>query len=66
MREQHDELVKKLGSVNTFERSIKEIIESHAYQTVWDDFWSINKLVTCARTCGTNTDFIKPRDQIVQ
>jgi MoaA/NifB/PqqE/SkfB family radical SAM enzyme len=66
MREQHDELVKKLGSINTFERSIKEIIESHEYQTVWNDFWSINKLITCARTCGTNSDFIKPRDQIVQ
>ena len=64
--EQHTALVKSLGNINTFSRSIKEIINSDEYQTVWDEYWTTDKLITCARTCGVNTDFTKPRDQIVK
>lgn len=66
MRRQHNELMNRLGNVNTFTKSIKEIIESNEYQSVWDDYWTNDKLITCARTCGTNTNFAKPRDQIVK
>jgi len=66
MRRQHNELIEKLGNVNVFTRSIKEIIESEEYQSIWDNYWTDNKLITCARTCGINTDFAKPRDQIVK
>jgi MoaA/NifB/PqqE/SkfB family radical SAM enzyme len=66
MLRQHHELIIKLGSINSFLRPVKDIIESNEYQTSWDEYWTTNKLITCARTCGINTDFAKPRDQIVK
>ena len=65
MASQHQKLVNSLGNINAFTKSIKDIIESNEYQTAWDAYWTTNKLITCARTCGINTDFAKPRDQIV-
>jgi len=66
MLSQHQELVNSLGNINAFTKSVKDIIESDQYQTAWDDYWTTNKLITCARTCGVNTAFAKPRDQIVK
>jgi MoaA/NifB/PqqE/SkfB family radical SAM enzyme len=63
---QHHEMIANLGNINTLTKSVKDIIESYKYQTVWYDYWTKNKLITCARTCGTNTDFAKPRDQYAQ
>lgn len=65
MLRQHWDLMNELGDTNTVTQSIKDIIDSTAYQTVWDKYWTTtDKLITCARTCGVNTDFAKPRDQI--
>jgi MoaA/NifB/PqqE/SkfB family radical SAM enzyme len=66
MLNQHHELVNSLGNINAFTQSVKNIVDSTQYQTVWNNYWTTNKLITCARTCGTNTDFAKPRDQIVK
>lgn len=66
MLSQHFELVNSLGNINSFTRSVKDIVDSTQYQTVWTEYWTTNKLITCARTCGTNTDFARPRDQIVK
>lgn len=66
MLKQHYEMVERLGSINTFKKSIKDIVNSKPYQTVWDEYWTSNKLIACAKTCGINTDFSKPRDQIVK
>lgn len=66
MLSQHFELVKSLGNINSFTRSVKDIVDSTQYQTVWTEYWTTNKLITCARTCGTTTAFARPRDQIVQ
>lgn len=62
---QHNEMIEKLGNTNIMERSISEIIESESYQTVWDYFWKIKKLLICARTCGKTDDvkFSLPREQ---
>lgn len=65
MLEQHKELMAKLGNTNTVDRTIQEIVDSEEYQTVWNEYWNKNKLIVCARTCGVNTDFAKPKDQIV-
>jgi MoaA/NifB/PqqE/SkfB family radical SAM enzyme len=65
MLKQHHEMVDTLGNINCFTKPIKDIIESNEYQSAWDEYWTTNKLITCARTCGTNTEFAKPRDQIV-
>ena len=65
MLRQNNELVEKLGNINTVTSSIKEIINSDAYQTVWEDYWTNNKLITCARSCGqTSAKFSRPIDQI--
>jgi MoaA/NifB/PqqE/SkfB family radical SAM enzyme len=66
MLEQHTKLVKSLTNINTFSKPLKEIIDSDEYQTVWNKYWTTDKLITCARTCGVNTSFAKPRDQIVK
>lgn len=66
MLKQNNNMIKKLGNINAFQSSIRKIIDSIPYQTVWDEYWTTNKLITCARTCGINTDFAKPRDQIVK
>jgi len=65
MLKQHWNLMADLGDTNTLHRSVKDIVDSEEYQTVWNKYWNKDKLITCARTCGTNTDFAKPRDQII-
>jgi hypothetical protein len=65
MLKQHHSMVASLGNINVIDNSIKNIIDSEPYQTVWNEYWTTNKLITCARTCGINTDFAKPKDQIV-
>jgi hypothetical protein len=67
MLRQHHEMVATLGVVNTVLRPINDIIDSPEYQTVWHEYWTTNKLITCARTCGvSDVKFAQPRDQIVQ
>jgi sulfatase maturation enzyme AslB (radical SAM superfamily) len=51
-----NEVVNKLGGIeklNIKTQSIKDIVNSEKWQTVWDDgFKGPNKLHMCARTCG--------------
>ena len=65
MLRQHHEMIEKLGNVNTLQRPVKEIVNSTEYQSIWHDYWSSNKLVTCVRTCGISKDikFSQPDDQ---
>jgi len=64
---QYYELVESLGgidSLNGEKKPVKDIINSEAYQTVWNSYWNENKLITCARSCGILPDvFSTPRDQ---
>jgi len=63
--EQYNSMIEDFGGINkidTKQHSIKDIIDSTAYQTVWDKYWSNPKMITCARACGTNT-LSKPKDQ---
>jgi len=67
--DQFEELVMSLGgldSIDTLQYSIQKIIDSEPYQTVWDDYWTTNKLITCARSCGEIPElFSTPRDQFI-
>jgi hypothetical protein len=48
-------MVDILGEVNTFKRSIKNIVDSDAYQNIWNDMWSgQNKNIICSRSCGVH------------
>lgn len=65
MKSQYSNLIKDLGNTNALDYSIKDIIDSNSWQTVWYKYWNIHKLITCARTCGVNK-LSKPKDQFVQ
>jgi MoaA/NifB/PqqE/SkfB family radical SAM enzyme len=70
MLEQYNELVYNLGggdNLNVLKKSIRQIIDSAEYQTVWKKSWDEHKLMTCARFCGKfkQTNISKPKDQFV-
>lgn len=65
---QYYELVESLGGIDNLyalNRSVKDIIDDSRWQSVWTDYWTTNKLITCARVCG-KTDISKPKDQFVK
>jgi hypothetical protein len=65
MNDQHYDMINTLGELDTTKKSVKDIIESHEFQTSWDAYWTIKKLIICVRTCGVSEhiDFSRPRDQ---
>lgn len=63
--EQYNKLVSDIGEINTLKKSVKNIIDSQEYQTVWNKYWHTEKLLTCVRTCG-KTDLSKPKDQFIE
>jgi MoaA/NifB/PqqE/SkfB family radical SAM enzyme len=68
---QYYDLEKDLGgleNLNTINRSVKDIINSKEYQTVWDEYWTTKKLIICARTCGQlkEKNLSKPADQQIE
>jgi MoaA/NifB/PqqE/SkfB family radical SAM enzyme len=65
MKKQHDDLMAKIGTYNVLERPLEEIIDSEAFQTMWEDNWGKDKLIVCARSCGVNK-FAKCTDQEVK
>jgi MoaA/NifB/PqqE/SkfB family radical SAM enzyme len=62
---QYNELIKDIGNINTLEISVKDIINSVGYQTVWKEYWSTKKLITCAKSCGIH-NFSKSQDQFIE
>lgn len=69
--EQYYDLVDSLGGIdnlNTLNRSVKDIIDSNEYQSVWGTYWNEKKLITCARTCGSfkEVEISKPKDQFIK
>lgn len=68
MLSQYHDLVNSLGGIeklNSINNTVESIIDSTEFQTVWDEYWTTKKLITCARTCGvSDVKFAKPRDQV--
>ena len=62
---QYKALITDLGDTNALKSSIKEIVSTDAWQTVWNKYWNTQKLITCARTCGVNK-LSKPKDQFIE
>jgi MoaA/NifB/PqqE/SkfB family radical SAM enzyme len=56
MVEQHNKMNALLGQVNVLNRSIEDIINSDAYQSMWKDMWGKDKSIVCARTCGKHPE----------
>jgi MoaA/NifB/PqqE/SkfB family radical SAM enzyme len=62
---QYELLINDLGGIDKLDitkHSIKDIINSTEYQTVWGKYWNEEKLITCVRSCGVN-NLSKPVDQ---
>jgi len=66
--EQHKRMIEQLGEVNTLRRSIKDIINSDQYQQIWEDLWTKDKSIVCARACGNHAeiDISKNTDQFFE
>lgn len=56
MLEQHHEMMSKLGEVNMLKRSLRDIVDSRAYQSIWHNMWHNDKSIVCARTCGKHPE----------
>jgi hypothetical protein len=56
MVEQHNSMIARLGEVNMINRSLEDIINSDAYQSMWQDMWHGDKSIVCARTCGKHPE----------
>lgn len=61
IKRQYHQLIHDLGDTNLRRHSIKQIVNSEPYQSVWNKYWNIEKLYTCARTCGQL--LMKPSEQ---
>lgn len=65
---QYNDLVNTFGGIDklsAINNKVEDIINSNVYQTVWTEYWTTKKLITCARTCGvSNVEFAKPRNQV--
>jgi hypothetical protein len=68
MKKQHNEMLERLGKINLLERSLKDIIDSKEFQTMWNEYWYTNKMIVCARSCGNSevNNFSKFKDQEVR
>jgi len=66
MLEQYRELKQTLGNTSALEHSVKDIVSTESWQTAWDYYWTQNKLITCARTCGQVPNVPKPKDQFIK
>jgi MoaA/NifB/PqqE/SkfB family radical SAM enzyme len=63
---EYEEIVNRFGGIENIDASkitIKEIINSETYQTIWYEYWEKKQLVVCARTCGKTDLFSNPLDQ---
>jgi len=66
MLKQYNELMEEIGNNYALERSIEDIINANSWQTVWNKYWTQNRLVTCSKTCGKVKEIPKPKDQFIK
>ncbi len=55
MLNQYNKMIDSLGGLSKLDatkQTIQQIIESTEYQSVWDNYWNREKLITCVRSCG--------------
>jgi hypothetical protein len=69
MLKEYNSLIEVLGGVdlqNSNCYSIKDIINSDSYQTVWHEFWTNKQLTMCAGVCGTSPQISKPKEMFIE
>lgn len=68
IRQQYFNLLEDLGGsaeCDLTRRSVKDFLSDVRWHQVWDHYWGVDKLVVCAKTCGTFGK-VKPKDQIIE
>lgn len=66
IKNQYVELVAALGDTGAVTVGIKNVLDSSAWQTVWETYWTTKKLIMCARICGQSAEISKPGDQFLE
>jgi MoaA/NifB/PqqE/SkfB family radical SAM enzyme len=66
IKRQHSELVADLGDTSAVTVGIKNVIDSDAWQSVWETYWTTKKLIMCARICGQSAEISRPGDQFLE
>ena len=66
IKRQHSELVTDLGDTSAVTVGIKNVIDSDAWQSVWETYWTTKKLIMCARICGQSAEISRPGDQFLE
>ena len=66
-----DDLIKQLGGwdfLSMNHTSIKDVIDSDAWQSTWSKYWNEKKLLICTKNCGVSTEnsISKTADQIIK
>lgn len=57
------ELLGGIDAIDVKKRSVKDIVDSEEYQTVWQQLWDEKKLWICSKTCGKAQDLSTWEDQ---
>lgn len=71
VRSQMKQLISEFGNIENIDatkHSLKKILDSDIWLNVWEKYWTTNKLIVCARTCGhikAGDNFSKPKEQFV-
>ena len=69
IKSQYDKLISDFGGIDKLDaaKGIKNIIDSEAWQSMWDKKWNEEKLITCARVCGKfkSVEISQPNDQFI-
>ena len=67
--EQYNEIISEFGGIdklNATTHGIESILDSTAWNTIWENHFTENKFITCARICGSNVNISKPIDQFIE
>jgi MoaA/NifB/PqqE/SkfB family radical SAM enzyme len=59
--QQYKQLIAELGNTDAM-LGIETVVNSDSFQSVWEKYWTINKLWMCARVCGEVLD--QPNQQV--
>lgn len=69
IKNQYDSLLVDLGgkeSLDAVSVGIENIVNSQPWQTVWNKYWTQEKMIVCARICGVSDEISDPDDQFLQ
>jgi MoaA/NifB/PqqE/SkfB family radical SAM enzyme len=66
--QEYNTIMDELGDTDLKKIHVRDIINSPAWQTVWQTYWDSKRLLVCAKTCGKSKEnsFSKPSEQIIE